>query len=242
MIDFFDNLFEAETASYFYDDDEIEFYDPTEGMGSAFADVETFRLLEDPIDFPGYENIATQSLMDPTFFEYDSRGVIDVAATEENQAEFQNLYKNYRDGEIGFNTYARKISELQQKAGSPVTFMNIGDSSKNLTALAKFLSGAGPTEQAKRMATKGYDRPGRARGTPSVGSARAQSLADIAMEGIRSTGGDFGVDVKANQVAVRPTIDSPQVASRRGSVKATPANIGSQVQKRGFDRYIRGLA
>ena len=240
MIDFFDNLFEAETASYFSDDDEIEFYDPTEGMGSAFMDVETFRLLEDPADFPTYD--PAQSLTDYTFFEYDSRGQIDVAATEENQAEFQNLYENYRDGEIGFNTYARKISELQQKAGSPVTFMNIGDSSKNLNALAKFLSGAGPTEQARRMATKGYDRPGRARGIPSVGSARAQSLADIAMEGIRSTGGDFGVNVKANQVAVRPTIDSPQVASRRGSVKATPANIGSQVQKRGFDRYIRGLA
>ncbi len=232
MIDFFDNLFEAETASYFYDDDEGEFYDPTEGMGSA-----DFLA---PSSFPTYD--PAQTMMDPTFFEYDSRGRIDVAATEENQAEFQNLYENYRDGEIGFNTYARKISELQQEAGSPVTFMNIGDPNKNLTALAKFLSGAGPTEQAKRMATKGYDRPGRARGIPSVGSARAQSLADIAMEGIRSTGGDFGVNVKANQVAVRPTIDSPQIASRRGSVKATPANIGSQVQKRGFDRYIRGLA
>tara|TARA_R100001163_G_C5046384_1_gene183647 strand:+ start:525 stop:1217 length:693 start_codon:yes stop_codon:yes gene_type:complete len=216
-------------------------------------DVSEFETVLDPSNFPLYEpaeamadptlfDVPTQLMMDPTFFEYDSRGVIDVFETEENQAEFQKLYKSYESGDIGYNTYARQISELQQEAGSPVTFMNIGDPSKNLNALAKFLSGAGSAAQAQKMGAFGYDKPGPARGISGVPTAKGQSLANIAMEGIRSTGGDFGVNVKANQVAVRQTVDSPQIASRRGSTKATPGNIGSQVQKRGFDRYIRGLA
>ena len=237
-MDFFDRIFEQETAEYFYDDDESEFYNPYEGMGRATdRDIERF---EDPAGFPTYD--PAQSLTDYTFFEYDDQGRIDVAATEDNQAEFQKLYENYRDGDIGYNTYSRQISELQQEAGSPVSFINIGDSSKNLGALAKFMSGAGPSEQAKKMATKGYNRQGSTSGIPGGLTPKMRTLPDIAMDAIKRTGGDFGVNVESNQVAVRPTIDAPQIASRRGSTKATPANIGSQVQKRGFDRYIRGLA
>ena len=232
MLDFFDSLFLADDVDPEYGD----YYEDD----TYFQDLSEFETVLDPSAFPTYD--PAQTMMDPTFFQYDDRGVIDVAKTEERQAEFKDLYENYRKGEIGFNTYARQISEVQQKAGSPVTFMNIGDPSKNLNALARFLSGAGPSEQAKRMATKGYDRPGRARGIPNVGPTGAQSLADIATDAVRSTGGRFGVDVPANQVAVKQTIDSPQITTPRGSTKATPGNIGSQRKQRGFDRYIRGLA
>ena len=232
MLDFYDSLFLADDVDPEYGD----YYEDD----TYFQDLSQFETVLDPSAFPTYD--PEQTMIDPTFFEYDSRGVIDVAATEENQAKFKELFTDYEKGEIGFNTYARQISELQQKAGSPVTFMNIGDPSKNLKALAKFMSGAGSAAQAQKMGAFGYDKPGPARGISGVPTAKGRSLANIAMEGIRSTGGDFGVNVKANQVAVRQTVDSPQIASRRGSTKATPGNIGSQVQKRGFDRYIRGLA
>ena len=112
-MDFFDRIFEQETAEYFYDDDESEFYNPYEGMGRATdRDIEMF---EDPADFPTYD--PAQSLTDYTFFEYDDQGRIDVAATEDNQDEYQKLDKEYGEGEIGCNTYTRQIAALKEERG-----------------------------------------------------------------------------------------------------------------------------
>ena len=183
------------------------------------------------------------AMTDPTFFEYNTEGIIDVAATEDRQAEFQTLYKNYSEGDIGYNTYSRQISELQQKAGSPVNFINIGDQdSKVLLNAAKFLSSVGGDSANKRMKAAGYPRSGRTSGIPPLGKADTVSLADIQTEALKSTGGQFGVDVSKNQVFVQPTISmSESPGSKRGSVTPTKTEVASARKTRGFNRYIQGL-
>ena len=251
--DFFDRLFEPEsgpeiTEAQWGMPEEIKhtpLYSDTYMIGGSDPSgltAETWSMLEAPADFPTYD--PAQSLTDYTFFEYDDQGRIDVAATEDNQAEFQKLYENYRDGEIGYNTYSRQISELQQKAGSPVSFINIGDQdSKALLNAAKFLSNVGGDSANQRMKAAGYPRSGRASGIPPVGETGTQSLAKIAMEGMRSTGGKFGVDELKNQVFVQPTISmSESPGSKRGSVTPTKTEVASARKTTGFNRYIQGLA
>ena len=133
---------------------------------------------------------------------------------------------------------------MQQKAGSPVSFINIGDQdSKALLNAAKFLSNVGGDSANQRMKAAGYPRSGRASGIPPVGETGTQSLAKIAMEGMRSTGGKFGVDVLKNQVFVQPTISmSESPGSKRGSVTPTKTEVASARKTRGLNRYIQGLA
>ena len=108
--DFFDRLFEPEfdevdIANAQFVPEHTPLYSDTYMLGGSDPSgltAETWSMLEDPADFPTYD--PAQSLTDYTFFEYDDQGRIDVAATEDNQAEFQKLYENYRDGDIGYNT------------------------------------------------------------------------------------------------------------------------------------------
>ena len=88
-MDFFDRIFEQETAEYFYYDDESEFYNAYEGMGRATKrDIE---MVEDTADFPTYD--PAQSLTDSTLVEYDEQGRREGAATEDNQAALERLYE-----------------------------------------------------------------------------------------------------------------------------------------------------
>ena len=230
MLTFFDSLFLADIE----DDPSLE------ELGLAPSEYDP--VIDYLYDADAYADPV--AMTDPTFFEYDDRGVIDVAATEENQAKFQELYKNYESGDIGYNTYSRQISELQQKAGSPVNFLNLPDvNSKALLNAAKFLSNVGGDTANQKIKAAGYPRPGRASGIPPVGATGTQSLADITTQALRSTGGEFGIDVAKNQVFVQPTISmSESPGSKRGSVTPTKTEVASARQTRGLNRYIQGLS
>ena len=133
---------------------------------------------------------------------------------------------------------------MQQEAGSPVNFLNLPDvNSKALLNAAKFLSNVGGDSANQKMKAAGYPRPGRASGIPPVGATGTQSLADITTQALRSTGGEFGIDVAKNQVFVQPTISmSESPGSKRGSVTPTKTEVASARQTRGLNRYIQGLS